>query len=330
MALVTEATAVALDPVHRVNLAADLAGGPRTMVVKISRAVRAVIEVAFRGPRSDHAVMAVDSGEGMYVNLVLVALFRLFGVRTVLQHHTSFYLTEPRRTMRLMHRIGGPNLIDGMLCADARDTFARTYDRPPESVTVIGNAFTIDAPALGARSSRPVTVGHLANLSVAKGIEDVCRLAVELPDVQFVVAGPAIDEVAEQRRAELAGMDNVELRGALNGAEVDQFHNDVDIFLLPSENEAMPLVVWEALAHGSVVVGYAVGCVPSMGPGELVRVVDGYDALRDTLVGTVTDLSSRDDDAWVVGRQAAHDHFAARRADALAQLRSLVAEVQQP
>ena len=53
----------------------------------------------------------------------------------------------------------------------------------------------------------------------------------------------------------------VEIIGPVYNEEKKQFFSDIDLLILPSINEAEPLVIYEAFSYGIPVVAFGVGCI---------------------------------------------------------------------
>jgi glycosyltransferase involved in cell wall biosynthesis len=108
------------------------------------------------------------------------------------------------------------------------------------------------------------------------------------PDTRLVIcgAGPLRDELLA--RAENLGVArNLTLTGLVDNRTVARYQEAADLFVLPSELEALPTVAVEALATGTPVIstdnpgglelgrlfGDDVRVVPRANPGELVRAI---------------------------------------------------------
>jgi glycosyltransferase involved in cell wall biosynthesis len=153
---------------------------------------------------------------------------------------------------------------------------------PPRRIRVIYNGiapqYFQDATAqaltlrqqLGIPTDAPV-VGIIARLSAEKGHQAFLYLARDVaalyPPARFVVVGtgPLADEL-EALAARLGIAERVLFTGARR--DITALNHAIDIFALPSREEALPLAVLEAMAAGRPVVASAVGGVPEV-------VVDG-------------------------------------------------------
>lgn len=205
----------------------------------------------------------------------------------------------------------------------ARSTLAaRPEPAPP--VTVIANGVDLGrfspAPqgparaALGLPEGRRllVSVGHL---SPRKGFQRVLRVLPGLldatPDLMFaVIGGPGAEgnNETELKRlaAELGLADRVVFAGSQPPERVVTWLRAADLFVLASDYEGCPNVVWEAQACGLPVVATKVGEVPRMVPdfaGHLFDEADDLPALQQALAAG---LAGRHDRAAIRGWAERH------------------------
>jgi glycosyltransferase involved in cell wall biosynthesis len=111
------------------------------------------------------------------------------------------------------------------------------------------------------------TVGVLTRLDARKGLpyllQAMAQLRSDLPDVRLLIGGAGEDRSALEREAHSLGlMGCVEFAGAVSDSA--QFYRRLDLFVLPSLDEAFGLVVLEAMAAGLPVVGTRVGGIPEL------------------------------------------------------------------
>jgi glycosyltransferase involved in cell wall biosynthesis len=116
-------------------------------------------------------------------------------------------------------------------------------------------------PVVGTIARLSEEKGHRELLHIARGVLDRC------PDAVFLIVGtgPLADELHTQAEA-LKIADRVIFTGARR--DVTTLNHLIDVFLLPSREEALPLAVLEAMAAARPIVASAVGGVPEV-------VVDG-------------------------------------------------------
>ncbi len=142
-----------------------------------------------------------------------------------------------------------------------------------------------------------VSVGHL---SPRKGFQRVLRVLPEVlraaPDLRFAIIGgrgAEPDNAVELRRltAEAGLEGRVIFAGPQAPDEVATWLRAADLFVLASDHEGCPNVVWEAQACGLPVVATRVGEIARMVPdfaGHLIEQADDAPALRDALVAGLT------------------------------------------
>jgi glycosyltransferase involved in cell wall biosynthesis len=138
-------------------------------------------------------------------------------------------------------------------------------------------------------------VGMVARLDLQKGFEYLLRAASELrsafPGLKVVIVGEGPD------RNEIEGMihrlglqSNVILAGQRSDMPV--IYAAMDVFVLPSLNEGLPMTILEAMAASRPVIATRVGAIPKViQDGETGLLVDPGDihGLRDALARLLTD-----------------------------------------
>jgi len=138
-------------------------------------------------------------------------------------------------------------------------------------------------------------VGMVARLDLQKGFEYLLRAASELrsafPGLKVVIVGEGPD------RNEIEGMihrlglqSNVILAG--QHSDMPGIYAALDVFVLPSLNEGLPMTILEAMAASRPVIATRVGAIPKViQDGETGLLVDPGDiqGLRDALARLLTD-----------------------------------------
>jgi glycosyltransferase involved in cell wall biosynthesis len=162
------------------------------------------------------------------------------------------------------------------LCADAivgcsrtvRDSYLRAWPWVRGRAIAIGNAIDVaEAPPRATRRAdgvRPVRIGTLGRLMAQKNhallLRAAARVVREAPDVRFVIGGdgPLRGEL-ERQIVELGLTAHVELTGETRTPYA--FLQSLDLFVLSSDWEGLPVVAMEAMACGVPVVATDVGGV---------------------------------------------------------------------
>jgi glycosyltransferase involved in cell wall biosynthesis len=126
--------------------------------------------------------------------------------------------------------------------------------------------------------SRRLIVGHLSNLTLEKGLEEVIRVgraAVQHGIVERVIlAGPVTGRAERALLNSVRNEPGFEYRGPLTGQLKEDFFRDIDLFLFPTRyrDESYGLVAWEAMLRGVPLIAYRAGCLTqtAVGSGNLV------------------------------------------------------------
>ena len=141
-------------------------------------------------------------------------------------------------------------------------------------LTVIDNGidmtpFTSAMPTLRAElgtGSAPI-VGLVGRLAPQKGPDYLLRAARlvrrRMPDVRYVFVGDGPEKTNLQAMAErLSIADKVFFLGRRD--DMPQIYRSLDLMVLPSREEGMPMTIIEALAAGTPVIATRVGSVPKL------------------------------------------------------------------
>jgi glycosyltransferase involved in cell wall biosynthesis len=158
-----------------------------------------------------------------------------------------------------------------------------------ERLTVIPNGIDAHAFAAAASAGRPkaqarneLVIGIVARLDLQKGfaclLNAVATLRASFPGVRLLIVGDGPDRARIEElviRQNLSGV--VTLAGQQN--DMPGVYAAIDIFVLPSLNEGLPMTLLEAMAASKPIVVTRVGAVPSVitdgETGLLVEPADG-------------------------------------------------------
>jgi glycosyltransferase involved in cell wall biosynthesis len=235
--------------------------------------VRLVAAVARRRPVPVLYSVGVVGRSAVYRDAVLLGTLRLLRQRVVLHVHTAgldqlfagWHPFEQRiaraayRAAGIIRLTSGIGQLDGfhfpyeaLLPSGVDDT---TYVRSPER-----------AP------STPVKVAFVGNFYTAKGVStllEACRrlsgssTPIEVDFIGGAADGRSLDDwIHDAERLGVA--DLVTFHGARPSDDVAQALAAADIFCSPSENDAMPIAIIEAMRAGLPVVATRLGAIPNL------------------------------------------------------------------
>lgn len=269
--VVTSVVASFLAPHFRymriVNTSEGTAARWQQLATKVSRSALAVW--ALRS--SDAVYIAVNGGRGMWLTTVIAGLARLANVRIFLHHHSYSYIRERKSRMVALTRAAGPDAYHIVL---SRTMAADLIDVIPEvrRTLVCGPACCVDKGLLESplrADNDELVLGHLSILVPGKGVAEVVDLAVALhragKQVRLLVGGPTPCEQSrlhlDHAARELGAL--FEYRGQLGGDSKRDFFREITHFILPSRyvHEAVPVVLFEAMAAGAVCIATRRGSI---------------------------------------------------------------------
>lgn len=236
---------------------------------------------------ADVVYIAVKAGQGMWLTTAMAGLARLGKARIFLHHHSYIYIRERKFRMSALTRVAGPHAFHIVLSHSMEHDLKRIMPEIQRTI-IVGNAGLIDQSLVELPlkpESHELVLGHLSNLSKAKGIREVVDLAIALNlagcRTRLLVGGPKDDDEAVQQisRAQNDLGELFEYLGQLRGDAKADFFRRITHFVFPSRNDALPLVLYEALAAGVVCVATRQGSIAEQlrnSPSILAETADSF------------------------------------------------------
>ena len=209
---------------------------------------------------------------------------RLAGVRRiVVTEHTDYHLRRHRKARSVARRHGRKADAVTVVHEALAEYLVEELDFPAERVTVIPNGVDTRrfTPAAGTALRRELRipddrclVGSVGRLHPDKDPVNLVRGIAAMQgstrqDLHAVIVGdgPCAPEL-ERCIAELGLRDSVSLLGERE--DIPELLRELDVFVLPSRTEGLPVALLEAMSCGLPVIATAVGGVPSaLGDGGL-------------------------------------------------------------
>jgi glycosyltransferase involved in cell wall biosynthesis len=175
---------------------------------------------------------------------------------------------------------------------------------PTEKIKTIANGIDVTAferaqPLPLLKDEGSIVVGVVARLDLQKGFEYLLRAARELckmfPGLKIVIAGEGPDRSAIEEMIEQYGLQSsVVLAG--QQSNMPAVYAAMDIFVLPSLNEGLPMTVLEAMAASKPVIATRVGAIPSVirdGENGLLVAPKDSEGLRNAVASLLNDPERR-------------------------------------
>lgn len=269
---VLEAVATELQSRRGVRVVrADLSAVGSGLHYHVARWRRAVAAIGTlirwaRGPRNLY--LAVAGGLGNVYCVALAAVARALRYRIYLDHHSFQYLDCQSIWIRALTLICGKGTIHCVLCPRMGHLLTTQYPRV-HAVHVVSNAARVESCSAHPEPHHgSLVLGHLSNLSQKKGLGIVLELFRDLRaqnvDVRLELGGPATgNDLRDIQSAVAANHGRITYRGPIYGQDKLSYLRSIDVFCFPTryENEAQPLVLFEALSCGGVIVAFGRGCI---------------------------------------------------------------------
>jgi glycosyltransferase involved in cell wall biosynthesis len=247
---------------------------PMWRFIRSVNVIRACISLfVWRGDSAQRKFVyqAANSGLGLLYNLLVVIIAHLRGWHIIFHHHVYRYMTTHDRIMALVDKFMDSKGIHIVLSEKMRCDFINTY-KPRAAVIVVNNGYAVarpERPGAISNGGKRFRLGHISNLCYDKGLDLVLETYREIVtlhnDVDLMLAGPLQDEKSREliEAYRGSGMPGLIYLGPVYGTDKTSFYRDIDLLLFPSRyrNEAQPLVILEAMAHGLPVVALDIGCI---------------------------------------------------------------------
>ena len=243
-------------------------------VCKAAKVIGAAIRILGMKVRGEQVTlyMPLNAGSGMFFNLTLSIVASACRVKQVLHHHSWAYFYSSNKLLMLISRLMRKTGTHVVLCEKMRDELRERYPDAKSIMVLSNSVFYPPSERLGSvgrGDSKVLRIGHLSNLTISKGLDDVIKTFSALVSrgvsAKLILAGSPHTSVEKELIDEAKNVfgSNIELQGAVYGNDKMEFYRGIDVFIFPTRyhNEAEPLVIWEALGHGVPVIARQRGCL---------------------------------------------------------------------
>lgn len=254
-------------------------------IVKVGRYIRLLWKVLWSLVtfHPDICYLTINSGGlGFYKDFTLVFLVGLFGVKRVYHYHNKGISKYQHRWLdsllyRLVFRKAEVILLSKYLYPDIKKYVPES--RVHYCANGIGAEGVISCKSRVASQDSQLTISKnkfvevlfLSNLIESKGVFvllEACRIlkSKQLPFQCTLVGGEGDITEAQLNEAirNLGIEDCVLYAGRKYGADKDTYFESADIFVHPTLNDCMPMVLIEAMQHRLPIVATPEGAIPAM------------------------------------------------------------------
>lgn len=246
---------------------------------------------------------SLNSGYGLYLDLLFLIGCKLMQKRIILHHHSYGYIKTKSSVVALISNVMDSDDVMIFLSNKMCDDFGAVYSHNSQPLS-LNNIFQY--PDNIVPKDRVVNdvlnVGYISNITVDKGFLILCDL-IELIaydrniNCQFIIAGDFHDDASKTRfdRLSVDAKNIIDYKGAVFGEEKSSFFTSIDLLLFPTiyRNEAQPMVLVEALLYGVPVLSTNRGTIS-----ELIGQCGGFvvddDEFINTSISILRNLSKSD------------------------------------
>jgi len=211
---------------------------------------------------------SVSAQKGKLFEIIFVAIARLKMMRIVLHHHSYLYICKKQLLARILFKISGKKCVHIVLSNNMDKLLKEKYKTILNTMLLSNIYFISESQNIKKHKYNDTikTIGFLSNISFEKGIDIFLKLVTTLRNnginIISSISGIIYDEnVSSFLHSYIENDNSIKYWGSVYGKRKIDFFNNIDLLVLPSRNEAEPLVVYEAMENGIPVISYGVGCV---------------------------------------------------------------------
>lgn len=212
--------------------------------------------------------LSVSGRYGKLSELIYVIIARLKNIQMILHHHSFLYIDKTQLIAKLLFWLSGKKSYHIVLSDNMGILLKNKYSLQNNMITISNIAFyEIPEKSFNRSNYKIKTLGFLSNISFEKGIDTFVNLIDRLQEFGVIISadivGPFENKLSKKYMDSVTkSNNNIKYIGPLYGDKKKDFYNKVDLFILPSLNEAEPLVIYESLMNSIPVISTSVGCVP--------------------------------------------------------------------
>jgi glycosyltransferase involved in cell wall biosynthesis len=213
----------------------------------------------------------INGGFGQLFDVFYIGVARFFGARIYIHHHSFQYLNRKSYIFNFLNNIAGEEAVHISLGGDMSEKLEVIYSIGNNRIRVVSNSSFFDdscnEPSC-TKGDRMLSVSHMSNLCLEKGIGRYAEICYELQNLgmSFValLAGPVLNVETQNVLNDMQKrLTNFVYLGPVYGQDKFDFFKKSDVFVFMSEyeNEAEPLVLYEAAAQGAKIYCTQRGCM---------------------------------------------------------------------
>ncbi|WP_448212785.1 glycosyltransferase family 4 protein [Colwellia sp. MEBiC06753] len=213
----------------------------------------------------------INGGFGLIYDVFYLLVARIFLNKIFIHHHSFNYLNKKSTLFFLVNKVAGKSATHVVLGTKMKLLLSERYGIDESCIIEVSNLALFKPVSLKALQNSVIQLGHLANLCEAKGtftfIEVCKKLSIRNIEFKAKLAGPFVDDETKKLVVHaIKEIPQLEYLGPLFNQDKDAFYQTLDCFIFPSsyQNEAEPLVLYEAASAGALLIGTEQGCMKAV------------------------------------------------------------------
>jgi glycosyltransferase involved in cell wall biosynthesis len=203
-------------------------------------------------------------------------LRKLKNVNKIITYHHSYmhcYKWKKTRRFKFMYLFNGSYKNYDHVTTTSLHMQKYFSDRTGREIHLIGNGYRdTEFKTLPNYIRNPKSIFYVGQMTIAKGVDILLKLAKMIPEYQFTFVGKGLLKDSVK-------LDNVLFAGVVSSEELLTFFNTHEYSVFPSQYENFPLVGLEAMACGSIVIASNRGFIEYLENernGFLINDIDEY------------------------------------------------------
>jgi glycosyltransferase involved in cell wall biosynthesis len=244
-----------------------------SIIEKAIYSLKSLFYILFHHRKYDIIHLHTAADASFYRKSILLRISNLLNVKTILHMHgsdfDSFYLnSKPVLKKYIKNSLNKCTKII-VLSNYWKSFFDKEF--PDLNVSILKNG--IDVKSFESCIRKPIEFTKflfLGRLGVRKGVYDLLK-AIDIivndygrKDLKFYLAGDGEESKVEKIIDNTHLQDNVKILGWLNTEEKKKVLREVEVGILPSYEENLPMALIEAMACGKVIISTYAGGIPDL------------------------------------------------------------------
>lgn len=243
---------------------------PITIIRRWIPLIRGWLYIYSNLKKEDILYLAPSAGWGQIYDIVTIFLVKLKNIQKIFIHHHSFKYLNKASFVNKIFFLLTKNIATHIALCEAMGKKLNVSFRCV-NIFILSNFSillrnNINKTKKYQKPNDKFTIGYLSNITKEKGGWSIVELAKEIRKknilAKVIVAGPCHDPVLQNALHVSQQQGLLTWLGPVFDEEKQQFFDSINVFAFPSQNEAEPLVIWEAINQRVPVISYSRGCIP--------------------------------------------------------------------